>query len=143
MKTTVFLLVSVLAQAVGNTCLSKGMKTIAASAQGVDAFAPGLLIEAMRAPLIWAGILCLLVFFGFFAALLSWADLSFVLPASSFGYILNVAFANHFLGEPVPPIRWVGTLLIVLGVVLVSRSAARREQGTSQTNSMPDTAGGR
>jgi uncharacterized membrane protein len=142
MKTAVFLLVSVLAQAVGNTCLSKGMKTVAGSAQTVDAFTPRLLIEAMGSPLIWVGILCLIVFFGFFAALLSWADLSFVLPASSFGYILNVAFASHFLGEPVPPIRWVGTLLIVLGVVLVSRSAARREQGASETNSMPDTGGG-
>jgi drug/metabolite transporter (DMT)-like permease len=127
MKTAIFLLVSVLAQAVGNTCLSKGMKTIAGPAQSFEAFTPGLLIQAMGTPLIWVGILCLIIFFGCFAALLSWADLSFVLPASSFGYILNVAFASHFLGEPVPPIRWVGTLLIVLGVVLVSRSAARRE----------------
>jgi drug/metabolite transporter (DMT)-like permease len=125
MKTAIFLVVSVLAQAVGNTCLSKGMKTLAASAQGADAFSMGLLMEAMGAPLIWVGIVFLIVFFGFFAALLSWADLSFVLPASSFGYILNVAFASYFLGEPVPPIRWAGTVLIVLGVVLVSRSAVR------------------
>jgi multidrug transporter EmrE-like cation transporter len=143
MKTAVFLMVSVLAQAVGNTCLSKGMKTIAASAESVDTFTLGLLVEAMGTPLIWLGIVCLIVFFGFFAALLSWADLSFVLPASSFGYILNVAFAHHFLGEPVPPVRWAGTLLIVLGVVLVSRSAARREQAQSGPKSMPDTMGGR
>jgi uncharacterized membrane protein len=136
MKTAIFLLVSVFAQAVGNTCLSKGMKTIAASAQNVDAFSMGLLFEAMGAPLIWLGILCLIVFFGFFAALLSWADLSFVLPASSFGYILNVAFANHFLGEPVPPIRWVGTLLIVLGVVLVSRSATRKPPRPEEVKGM-------
>ena len=125
MKTVIFLIVSVLAQAVGNTCLSKGMKAIAASSPSIDSFSLGLLVEAMGTPMIWLGIFCLIVFFGFFVALLSWADLSFVLPASSFGYILNVAFANYFLAEPVPPIRWVGTVLIVLGVVLVSRSAAR------------------
>jgi drug/metabolite transporter (DMT)-like permease len=125
MKTAIFLVVSVLAQAVGNTCLSKGMKALAASAQGVDTFSVGLLMEAMGTPLIWLGILFLVVFFGGFAALLSWADLSFVLPASSFSYILNVAFASYFLGEPVPPIRWAGTALIVFGVILVSRTAVR------------------
>ncbi len=143
MKTAIFLIVSVLAQAVGNTCLSKGMKTIAASAESVDTFTLGLLVEAMGTPLIWLGIVCLVVFFGFFAALLSWADLSFVLPASSFGYILNVAFAHQFLGEPVSPVRWAGTFLIVLGVVLVSRSAARQEQVQSGPKSMPDIMGGR
>lgn len=125
MKTVLFLIVSVLAQAVGNTCLSKGMKAVAAAAGGSDTFSLGLLVAALGTPLIWLGILCLIIFFGFFAALLSWADLSFVLPASSFGYILNVASASYFLGEPVSSIRWAGTVLIVFGVILVSRSAVR------------------
>lgn len=133
MKTAIFLVVSVLAQAVGNTCLSKGMKAIAASTQGADSFSMGLLMEAMGTPLIWLGIVCLIVFFGFFAAMLSWADLSFVLPASSFGYILNVASANYFLGEPVSLIRWAGTVLIVFGVVLVSRSAVRTPADLCET----------
>ncbi len=140
MKTVIFLIISVLAQAIGNTCLSKGMKAIAGSGAGVDSFSLGLLLDAMGTPIIWIGILCLILFFGCFAALLSWADLSFVLPASSFGYILNVAFASAFLGEPVPPIRWAGTLLIVLGVVLVSRSAARGQRvarGSSPARESP------
>lgn len=138
MKTFIFLLIAVFAQAVGNTCLSKGMKTIAASTQAVEALSLGLLVDAMGVPLIWVGILCLIVFFGCFAALLSWADLSFVLPASSFGYILNVAFASHFLGEPVSSTRWAGTLLIVVGVVLVSRSAAGMHGNSYETEGIAD-----
>ena len=140
MKTFIFLVIAVFAQAVGNTCLSKGMKTIAASTPAADAFSPGLLVDAMGAPLIWVGILCLIVFFGCFAALLSWADLSFVLPASSFGYILNVAFAGYFLGEPVSSTRWAGTLLIVVGVILVSRSAAGRQGSPEKSEVFPDAA---
>ncbi len=124
MKTFIFLVISVVAQAVGNTCLSKGMKNIAASSPGFDALSPDLVVYALGSPLIWVGTVCLIVFFGCYAALLSWADLSFVLPVSSVGYILNVAFAGYFLGEPVSATRWAGTLLIVLGVALVSRTAA-------------------
>lgn len=128
MKTFIFLAVAVIAQAVGNTCLSKGMKTLAAATPAIETLSLGLLVDAMGTPLIWVGILCLILFFGCFTALLSWADLSFVLPASSAGYILNVAFASYFLGEPVSATRWAGTFLIVVGVVLVSRSAAERQR---------------
>jgi uncharacterized membrane protein len=67
----------------------------------------------------------LIVFFVLFSASLSWADLSFVLPATSFGYVLNVTFAWHFLGETVSATKWMGTILICIGVIAVSRSGVK------------------
>ena len=123
MKTTVVLALAVLAQAIGNTCLSKGMKVLAASSSGVkEVVTPMILWQAMESPMIWVGTFCLVLFFALFAGALTWADLSFVLPVSSFGYILNVAFARVFLAEPVSALRWAGTGLIIFGVFLVSRS---------------------
>jgi len=122
MKTAIVVTLAVLAQAIGNTCLSKGMKYIASVSGAGDSFSLMLLVQAMQTPLIWVGTALLIVFFAFFAAALSWADLSLVLPATAFGYILNVALAHHYLGEPVSSTRWAGTLIIFIGVILVSSS---------------------
>lgn len=121
MKTPIVLVLAMVAQAVGNTCLSKGMKAIASLNQA-DEFSIVMLFRALESPMIWIGILCLLVFFAMFSVSLSWADLSFVMPALSFGYIVNVASAAYFLDETVSPVRWAGTLFIVVGVILVSKS---------------------
>ncbi len=122
MKTAFVITVAVLAQAIGNTLLSKGMKEIAALPSFSEGFSVIMLLEAMQNPLIWAGIILLLIFFACFLSALSWADLSFVLPATASGYILNVFFANHFLNEPVSESRWLGSLLIVCGIALVAWS---------------------
>jgi hypothetical protein len=76
--------------------------------------------------------------FVLYAVLLSWADLSFVLPASSFGYVLNVTLAHYLLLEPVSMSRWLGTMLISIGVVLVSMTGTQsaelvKEEAVSQS----------
>ena len=78
--------------------------------------------------------LLLIIFFVLYAVLLSWADLSFVLPASSFGYVLNVALAHYLLLEPVSMSRWFGTMLISIGVVVVSMTSTQSaEAGQEET----------
>ncbi len=133
MKTTVVIALSVLAQAIGNTCLSKAMKSIGPI--GMDRMNVDALLHLFRQaagdPMLWLGTICLAIFLALFSAALSWADLSFVLPVSSSGYILNVALAKYFLHEPVSAIRWLGTLFIVLGVVLVSKSGNLRSGDTN------------
>lgn len=125
MKTLIVILLFVLAEVIGNTCLSGGMKQVASG--GVDdALSLRLIVQALSTPLVWLGIVLLLAYFGLFAAALSWADLSFVLPASAFKYILNVAFAGWFLGEPISTGRWAGTVLICVGVLLVVGTAGDR-----------------
>jgi uncharacterized membrane protein len=133
MKTAIVLFIAVLAQAAGNTYLSKGMKELAASAAHGDQSLLWMGLQVLGSPVICFGTLLLIVFFLLFSAALSWEDLSFVLPATSLGYVLNLAFAHHFLNEAVSPTRWFGTALISLGVLLVAKSGPRRVQGALGT----------
>jgi drug/metabolite transporter (DMT)-like permease len=52
-------------------------------------------------------------------ALLSWADLSFVVPVTCVGYVLTAAFGVWFLAEIVTPVHWAGTIFIFAGTMLV------------------------
>jgi uncharacterized membrane protein len=128
MKTALVITLAVIAQAVGNTLLSKGMKLVASMPSFTDGFSFLMLAYALKSPLIWGGIVLLIVFFASFLSALSWADLSYVLPATAPGYILNVFFGDWFLGEPVSQARWIGSALIFFGVMLVSLSGARKEK---------------
>jgi len=128
MKTALVITLAVTAQAVGNTLLSKGMKVVASMPSFTDGFSFVMLAYAMKSPFIWGGIVLLIVFFASFLAALSWADLSYVLPATAPGYILNVFFGGWFLGEPVSQARWIGSALIFFGVMLVSLSGAEKDK---------------
>lgn len=143
MKTAIVLVLAMLAQAAGDTCLSKGMKSMG-SLSHADEFSVMMLVRAMETPMIWLGILCLLLFFVLFSVCLSWADLSFVMPVLSFGYIVKVASAAYFLNETVSAVRWAGTLFIVVGVLLVSRSgtgSGSRDEAAAAGANLPDQAG--
>src|SRR5262245_66608445 len=73
----------------------------------------------------WLGIFSLLLFFVCYLLLLSWADLSYVQPASAIGYAMVALLGYVLLGESVSPARWIGVLFISGGVALV-RSEERR-----------------
>ncbi len=121
MKTYGVLALAIFVQAVGNVCLSKGMKEVS-SASSISA----IFSQAAQSPTIWIGTALLLLFFLLFAAVLSYADLSFVLPTISVEVVVNVAFASYFLNESVSSVRWLGTLLVSFGVILVLRSAKQK-----------------
>lgn len=140
MKTALVVGLAVLAQTAANTLLSKGMKVIAATPSFSSGFSPLLLTEALQSPFIWGGIFLLIVYFACFLSAVSWADLSLVLPVTALGYILDVFTGHYFLGEPVPPARWCGAVLIVFGVLLVSLSAARSSGRRDQDGGRQGTA---
>lgn len=52
--------------------------------------------------------------------LLSWADLSYVLPVTSVGYVVVALIGKLLLSEAITPRRWAGIVLIMAGVALVS-----------------------
>lgn len=131
MKTATVLIIAIVAQAVGDVFLTRGMKSIASMEASGGGLAESLAqvshigFQALQSPMIWIGTMMLIVFFALFSAALSWADLSFVLPATAFGYVLNVAAGYYFLNETVSNRRWAGALIITLGVLFVSRSGHR------------------
>ena len=71
---------------------------------------------------IWLGILSLLIFFVSYLLLLSWADFSYVQPASAIGYAFVAVLGYFVLGEFISPMRWMGVLVICAGVALVGRT---------------------
>jgi drug/metabolite transporter (DMT)-like permease len=78
-------------------------------------------IAALGNPWVLVGISCLMAFFASYLTALSWADLSYVLPATALGYVLVTLFGRYFLHENVTPLRWLGVLLISCGVGWVTR----------------------
>lgn len=85
-----------------------------------------LLPRAVESHTLWIGTALLILSFILFAAALSWADLSFVVPAVSLEVVVNVVFAYYFLEEVISPARWMGVLSISIGVLLVMRSERRK-----------------
>jgi hypothetical protein len=104
---------------IGNVLLSKGMKQVG---EVVDFSPVALLAVFLRTFMnssIWLGIFSLLLFFVSYLLLLSWADLSYVQPASAIGYAMVALLGYVLLGESVSPTRWIGVLFISGGVALV------------------------
>ena len=122
LKIYAVLALAVLAQATGNVFLSKGMKYVASAGRQADIAFLSAPLDAVTNPMIWIGVALSIVFYVLFTVALSWTDLSFVLPVISAEVVVNVAFADYFLNEPVSAVRWTGVMLIAVGVILVLRS---------------------
>jgi uncharacterized membrane protein len=105
-----------LTAAVGDTLLSHGMKQVGPVSVGHL----GMLLVAMKNLWVVAGIMCLLGFFASYLTALSWADLTFVLPSTAFGYVVVALLSKFWLHETVSAYRWAGIVLIVCGVGFVA-----------------------
>jgi drug/metabolite transporter (DMT)-like permease len=81
---------------------------------------PFALITALFNPWVALGTVTLIVFFVSFMDALTWADLTYVMPATALGYVLTALVSAWVLHEHVSPYRWVGVCLISLAVGLVA-----------------------
>jgi drug/metabolite transporter (DMT)-like permease len=106
--------------AAGDTLLSHGMKQVG----GISLNHLQDVIFALLNPWVASGIILLLAFFASYMSALSWADLTFVLPATSLGYVLLALVARFALHEEVSPMRWAGIALIAAGVGFVAGGPA-------------------
>ena len=124
-KIYLLIMLMVILGPLGNVLLGKGMKRIGATSSWSQAELLHLLTQLSRSGAIWLGLLCLMAFFAVYMLVLSWADYSYVQPASAVAYAM-VALMGHFvLGETVTPLRWVGVLIICLGVLVVGHTPPR------------------
>jgi len=80
-------------------------------------------VHALTAGYVWLGIACLLTFFVAHMLLLTWADYSYVQPATSLSYFFLTVLSYFVLGETISPLRWLGVSVICLGVFIVGRTA--------------------
>jgi len=120
MRTAIMIALVVLAGSTGDVLITKGMKQVGEiSTVRLTEFGQTLK-RILLSAYFQMGVLCMAVSFFAFLAVLSWADLSFVVPATSLSFVITTGGAKLFLKEHVSTLRWTGTLLVCLGVALIS-----------------------
>ncbi len=113
-KTALFTGIVVVSNVAGNSALTYGMQQL-----GDIGYSPLALIGALFHPWVVLGVALLILWTLSHMALLSWADLSYVLPVTAIGYVLTALSGRYFLNETVTSTRWAGIALITAGVTLV------------------------
>jgi uncharacterized membrane protein len=105
----------------GNLCLAWGTKHLSQ----VLAMDPFVYVRAMLNPYVAAGVAVLILVTLMRIALLSLADLSFIVPLTATGYIISTLLGKFFLQEQITLTRWAGILLIFVGTVVVSSTSRK------------------
>ncbi len=123
LKTVPMILISIILGPLGNVCLGKGMKSVGSVTLAARPDILPIASRVLTSGYIWAGIACLLGFFVVHMLLLTWADYSYVQPATSLSYFSISVLSYFLLGEMISPLRWLGVTVICLGVFLVGRTA--------------------
>lgn len=118
-STIAFLVVS---NSFGNLLLAIGTKQL-----------PGFRIEGILPyigtlftnPWILCGVVLLAFWMYAQLSMLSWSDLSYLVPMTASGYVLTALLGQFVLNESVSVLRWAGIGIITVGVFLVSDTAPR------------------
>jgi drug/metabolite transporter (DMT)-like permease len=122
LKTWMFVPLVVLANAVGDFCMKRGMPASLET--------PAEYAGALFQPWVALGVALLIVWQLSRMALLSWADLSYVVPVTAVGYAVVALLGRVFLHERITAARWVGIALIVAGVALVGGGTEPQTTGS-------------
>jgi drug/metabolite transporter (DMT)-like permease len=114
-----FLFIIVVAGTGGELCVSRAMKVVGE----VHDFRPAALVRfvfrAMRVGWMWIGIAMMALAFFSLLAMLSIENVSFVVPVTALSYAAGAVGAMLFLHERVSPQRWLGVLIVCVGVTIV------------------------
>jgi len=108
----------------GDSCLSRGMTHL----PPITLAHPATLIGAVFTPWIAVGIALLIGFFASYLTALSWADLTFVLPATGLGNVVIALLSHYWLHETISLERWAGIVLITVGVGFVAQGPSLTER---------------
>ena len=122
LKTWICAAVVVLSNVFGNFFMKRGMPA--------ELSTPLEYITVLFQPWVALGVLLLVLWTVARMALLSWADLSYVLPVTAIGYVLVALVGKLLLHEQISIQRWAGITLIVAGVALVSGASAPQSRTT-------------
>ncbi len=120
MLTAIGVLVVALANGLGDVFVTRAVKDMGEP----GSLRPRALLRLGRKVLAHAsfllGVGCFAVGFFAFLALLARAPLSFLMPATALAYVVTLLGARLVLREEISPLRWLGSLLVCLGVTLAS-----------------------
>jgi uncharacterized membrane protein len=122
LKTVILIFIMVTVAPLGDTFLGKGMKIVGRMKGWAPADLFHFFFRSFTTGTVWLGIELLLVYFVAYILVLSWADYSYVQPASSASYVLIAVLAHFLLHETISLTRWAGVLLICTGVFVVGHT---------------------
>jgi len=120
MMTALMIALVVLGGSVGDVFITKGMKQVGEIATLNARELLRIAGRALTNRWFLVGLFFMAVSFFSFLAVLSWADLSLVLPATSFSFVITTVGAKLYLKETISPVRWAGIVLVCVGVALIS-----------------------
>jgi drug/metabolite transporter (DMT)-like permease len=116
---------SIAANATGNCLLRAGMTSVGT----IVSVSPLDYLKAFGNVLVIVGVVVLIVWMLLQLCLLSWADLTYVLPVTSAAYVIITLAGVFGLGEHVSVAHWFGVLLILCGVIIVGRTRPLTSHG--------------
>jgi drug/metabolite transporter (DMT)-like permease len=125
LKTIALIVIMVSVAPLGDMFLGKGMKQVGPMSDWAPSRLLDFFYRAFTSETIWLGIGLLLAFFVSYLVVLSWADYSYVLPASAISTLVVALLARFVLHETVRPLRWAGVAMICLGVFTVGNTHPR------------------
>lgn len=103
----------------GEMCVSKAMRTVGEVHEFHPKVIARFVFRGLRVPWMWLGIAMMTIAFFSLLTLLSFRDVSFVVPMSALSYLAGAVGASLFLHEHVTHRRWLGIAVICLGVTIV------------------------
>jgi drug/metabolite transporter (DMT)-like permease len=124
-KTYCMLLIMIVFAPLGNVMLGKGMKSVGTAATWAPSELIHIVSRVLMSSYIWLGVASLLTFFVAYMLILSWADFSYVQPASSVALLVVALLGYFYLGERISPLHWAGIGVICLGVFVVGNTPPR------------------
>jgi drug/metabolite transporter (DMT)-like permease len=131
MKIVIVVAIAALCAAVGESFLSYGMRRYGMISLTDPSQLLTLVLAVVKNPYVFLGVVFLALFFFLYLAALSWADLSYVLPFTAMSYVFAAFLAKFFLKEEVSFLRWLGTVVIVIGIAFVAFDGSPRTATTA------------
>jgi drug/metabolite transporter (DMT)-like permease len=117
----IYILISVLSGATGQLMLKKGMSSMGPLTLSMDQLV-NILWRIGTNPYVVIGLAIYVGGTVFWLAALSRVDLSYAYPFASLSYVVMLTASWQLFNENITPLRLVGSLVVCLGVFLISRS---------------------
>jgi len=137
LRVVIAMTIAAASAALGQILVRRGMLQVGS----LENYAPGPLIayfwDVACNPYVIGGTALNMVFYILFLATLSWTGVTVALPMTAIEYGFAAVMAVVILKESVPPMRWTGIALVVIGVILIARGGGdgkRQEQTVGNKN---------
>lgn len=125
-KTAIVSLIVIGTNVMGNYALKRGLGQVGA----VESWSPIPYVRAFAHPWVMIGVIFMFGWLTSRLSLLSWADLTYVLPVTSFSYAISAVVGAVYLNEKVSVLHWIGISTIVLGILLVVLTYPKTTNGS-------------